>query len=60
MRWPIHLKDLLRYFKEVIDMKIKLEIGGKTVIEIGWMHLIFFGVVLFIAFCLLVFQVLSL
>ena len=33
-------------------MKIKLEIGGKTVIEIGWMHLIFFGIVLFIGFCM--------
>jgi hypothetical protein len=29
-------------------MKIKLEIGGKTVIEISWIHLIFFGIVLFI------------
>lgn len=41
-------------------MKIKLEIGGKTVICIGWMHLIFFGVILFIGFCMLVAGVLSL
>ena len=41
-------------------MKIKLEIGGKTVIEIGWMHIIFFGIVLFIGFCMFVIFVLSL
>jgi len=41
-------------------MKLKLEIDGKTVIEIGWMHLIFFGVVLFIGFCMLVVGILSL
>ena len=38
----------------MIILKIKLEIGGKTVIEIGWMHLIFFGIVLFIGFCMFV------
>ena len=31
-------------------MKIKLEINGKTVIKIGWMHIIFFIIVLFIGF----------
>jgi len=41
-------------------VKIKLEVGGKTVIEIGWIHIIFFGIVLFIGFCLLVAGVLSL
>ena len=41
-------------------MKIKLENKGKTIIEIGWMHIIFFGVVLFIGFCLLVVGILSL
>jgi len=35
-------------------MKIKLEVGGKTVIEIGWIHLIFFGIVLFGGFCMFV------
>jgi len=41
-------------------MKIKLEIGGKTVIEIGWIHIIFFGICLFIGFCLFAGWVLSL
>jgi hypothetical protein len=41
-------------------MKIKLEIGGKTVICLSWMHLIFFGIVLFIGFCMFVVGVLSL
>jgi len=41
-------------------MKIKLELGGKTKIEIGWMHLIFVGIVLFIGFCMIVAGVLSL
>ena len=41
-------------------MKIKLEIGGKTVIELSWIHIIFFGIVLFIGFCLFVVGVLSL
>lgn len=41
-------------------MKIKLEIGGKTVIEISWMHIIFFGIALFIGFCMFVVGVLSL
>lgn len=41
-------------------MKIKLEIGGKTKIEIGWMHIIFFGIVLFIGFCMFAVGVLSL
>ena len=35
-------------------MKIKLEIGGKTVICISWVHIIFFGIVLFIGFCMFV------
>ena len=33
-------------------MKIKIEIGGKTIIEIGWMHIIFFGICAFIVFYL--------
>jgi len=41
-------------------VKIKLEIGGKTVISIGWIHIIFFGIVLFLGFCLLAVGVLSL
>ena len=41
-------------------MKIKIEIGGKTVIEISWIHIIFFGICLFIAFCLFVGRVLNL
>jgi len=41
-------------------MKIKVEWNGKTVIEIGWIHLVFFGIVLFMIFCLLVVSVLSL
>ena len=41
-------------------MKIKLEIGGKTKIEIGWTHLIFVGIVLFMGFCMFVVGVLSL
>ena len=44
----------------VIILKIKVEIGGKTVIEIGWMHIIFFGIVLFIGFCVFVGWVLGL
>jgi len=32
-------------------LKIKIEIG-RLKIEIGWMHIIFFGICLFIAFCL--------
>ncbi len=41
-------------------MKIKLEIDGKTKIEISWIHIIFFGIVLFIGFCMFVFWGLSL
>ena len=41
-------------------MKIKLEIGGRTVIEISWMHIIFFGICLFIGFICFVCFVLSL
>ena len=41
-------------------MKIKLEIDGKTIINISWIHLIFFGIVLFIGFCLFVGWTLSL
>jgi len=44
----------------VIILKIKVEIGGKTVIEISWMHIIFFGIILFIGFCILIAGVLSL
>ena len=35
-------------------MKLKIELNGKTIIEISWIHIIFFGIVLFIAFCLFV------
>jgi len=41
-------------------MKIKLEIGEKTVICLGWIHLLFFVLVLFGGFCMLVVGVLSL
>ena len=41
-------------------MKIKIEIGGKTIIEIGWMHIIFFAACLFIGFCVFVGWVLGL
>ncbi len=41
-------------------MKIKLELRGKTVICLGWTHLIFFGIVLFIGFCMLAVGILSL
>jgi hypothetical protein len=54
MRWLLLLKDSPKYFKGDNILKIKIEIGGKTIIEIGWMHIIFFGIVLFIGFCLFV------
>ena len=41
-------------------MKIKIEIGSKTVVEIGWMHIIFFGIALFIGFCMFAGWVLNL
>ena len=41
-------------------MKIKVEIGGKTKIEISWIHIIFFGIALFIGFCMFAAWALSL
>ena len=43
-----------------MSMKIKLKYDDVTLIKIGWMHLIFVGIVLFIGFCVLVAGVLSL
>jgi len=41
-------------------MKIKIELNDKPIIEISWMHIIFFGIVLFIGFCLFAWWGLSL
>jgi len=41
-------------------MKIKLELRGKTVICLGWIHLFFLALVLFGGFIMLVAGVLSL
>ena len=53
-------KENEKLFKGGKVMKIKIEIGDKTIIEISWMHIIFFGICLFIGFICFVSYVLNL